>query len=60
MGRPAKLPVRDDIRQLSNPEKAAIVLLALGEEHAKAMWSMLDEEEIKEVSQIMSNLGTVS
>jgi flagellar motor switch protein FliG len=48
-----------DTARLNGPEKAAIVLLALGEEHT-AIWSSLDEEEIKEVSQAMATLGTVS
>jgi flagellar motor switch protein FliG len=48
-----------DVSRLSGPEKAAVVLLALGEEHTK-IWSSLDEEEIKEVSQAMASLGTVS
>jgi flagellar motor switch protein FliG len=49
----------DDHERLSGPEKAAIVMLALGEEHTK-LWEALDEEEIREISQVMSNLGTVS
>jgi flagellar motor switch protein FliG len=48
-----------DSSKLSGPEKAAVVLLALGEDHT-AIWEALDEEEIKEVSQAMSSLGTVS
>ncbi len=48
-----------DVKNLSGPEKAAIVLLALGEEHTK-IWEALDDEEIKEVSQAMAGLGTVS
>ncbi len=48
-----------DIKNLSGPEKAAIVLLALGEDHTK-IWEALDDEEIKEVSQAMAGLGTVS
>lgn len=47
-----------DLSQLTGPEKAAIVLLSLGEEHT-AIWQMLDEEEIREISQAMANLGTV-
>ncbi|MEM8987855.1 MAG: flagellar motor switch protein FliG [Pseudomonadota bacterium] len=50
----------DDPNKLTGPEKAAVILLSLGEENGKNLWEMLDEEEIKEVSQIMSNLGTVS
>ena len=48
-----------DLKNLSGPEKAAIVLLALGEEHTR-IWESLDDEEIKEVSQAMAGLGTVS
>jgi len=48
-----------DPARLSGPERAAVVLLALGEEH-KTIWEHLDEEEIKEISQAMASLGTVS
>jgi flagellar motor switch protein FliG len=47
-----------DLSRYSGAEKAAIVLMSLGEE-AKKLWSMLDEEEIKEVSQSMAALGIV-
>src|SRR5258705_13602040 len=60
MARAPKAPVKEDLRALSGPDRAAIFLLSLGEEHGNKLWSMLDEEEIKEVSQLMSNLGTVS
>ena len=49
----------DDPARLSGPEKAAVMLLALGDE-GESLWQQLDEEEIREVSQAMSNLGTVS
>ncbi|PZR33923.1 flagellar motor switch protein FliG [Caulobacter segnis] len=49
----------NDVQKLSGPEKAAIVLLALGEDHTR-IWEALDDEEIKEVSQAMAGLGTVS
>ena len=48
-----------DSSRLNGPEKAAIVLLAMGEDH-NTIWQQLDEEEIKEVSQAMAGLGTVS
>ncbi len=51
--------VIDDPKRLSGVEKAAVVLLALGEEHV-ALWEAMDDEEIKEISQAMSSLGTVS
>jgi flagellar motor switch protein FliG len=47
-----------DTSKLTGPEKAAVVLLALGEEHAH-VWQQLDEDEIKEISQAMASLGTV-
>lgn len=52
--------VRDDFRGLSGPERAAIMMLALGEEHASKLFALMDDEEIKELSQTMANLGTVS
>ncbi len=52
--------VREDFRSLSGPEKTAIFLLAVGEEHARVLVDKLDEDEIREISQVMSNLGTVS
>ncbi len=56
----AKTAVKDDIRQLSGAERSAIIMLSLGEDHSAKIWKMMDEEEIKEVSQVMSTLGTVS
>src|SRR6201994_1088920 len=52
--------VKDDIRSLSGAERAAVIMLSLGEEHSQRIWEMMDEEEIKEVSQVMSSLGSVS
>jgi flagellar motor switch protein FliG len=52
--------VREDYRSLSSPEKAAILLMSLGEEHASKMFALMSDDEIKEISQIMANLGTVS
>ncbi|HWA90443.1 MAG TPA: flagellar motor switch protein FliG [Rhizomicrobium sp.] len=60
MSRAAKNAVKDDIRQLTGAERSAVLLLSLGEEHSSQLWKMMDEEEVKEVSQVMSNLGSVS
>ena len=49
----------DDPNKLSGPEKAAVILLALGEEHT-ALWERLDDDEVKEISQAMATLGNVS
>lgn len=48
-----------DASKLSGPEKAAVVLLSLGEDHAK-VWQQLDEEEIKVISQAMASLGQIN
>jgi flagellar motor switch protein FliG len=60
MSKALKTTVKEDIRALSGAERAAIVMLSLGEDHSERIWQMMDEEEIKEVSQVMSNLGSVS
>jgi flagellar motor switch protein FliG len=60
MAKAAKPPVKDDVRSLSGAERAAIIMLSLGEDHSAKLWSMMDEEEVKEVSQVMSNLGSIS
>jgi len=56
----AKSATKEDIRQLTGAERSAIIMLSLGEEHSAKIWKMMDEDEIKEVSQDMSTLGTVS
>ena len=52
--------VREDYRTLSGAEKAAILMLSLGEEHSARLFALMDDEEIKEISACMANLGTVS
>ena len=49
----------NDATKLNGAEKAAVVLLSLGEEHHQ-LWEALDDEEIKEISQAMSTLGNVT
>ena len=55
-----KKKVREDINKTNGAERAAIVMLALGEEYSSGIWQNLDDDEIRELSQVMSNLGTVS
>jgi flagellar motor switch protein FliG len=50
---------RTDFRTLSGPQKAAIMMLALGEEHTSKLWPLLHDDEIKEISQTMASLGTI-
>jgi len=55
-----KLAPKEDARQLTGAERSAIIMLSLGEEHSAKLWQMMDEDEVKEVSQVMSTLGSVS
>jgi flagellar motor switch protein FliG len=50
---------RSDIKELSGAEKAAVLMLSLGEEYGKVVWPLLDDEEIKEISQAMASLGPI-
>ena len=52
--------VREDYRNITGPEKSAILLMSLGEDQAAKLFSHLDDEEIKEISQVMASLGNVS
>jgi len=49
----------DDNRVLTGPQKAAVLMLALGETHCAQLFSMMHEDEIKEVSSAMAQLGPV-
>ena len=52
--------MREDFRGLSGAEKAATLVLAMGEENAVKLFGHMDEEEIRELSQSMANLGSIS
>ncbi len=52
--------VRENLKSLSGPEKAAVFILSLSEEQASAIFELLEDDEIKELSQVMASLGTVS
>mgnify|MGYP006271945149 FL=1 len=48
-----------DPNELAGAEKAAVILLALGDEQ-RALWEKMDDEEIRIVSQAMVRLGNVT
>ncbi len=52
--------VREDYRTMSGPEKAALLMMSVGEDNATRLFSIMDDDEIKELSQAMANLGNVS
>ncbi len=49
----------EQTRNLSGPEKAALLMLTIGEENAGKLFSMMHDDEIRELSQHMSSLGSV-
>jgi flagellar motor switch protein FliG len=46
-------------RQLTGPERAAVLMLALGEQHGAKIWNLLDDDDLRQLSIVMSTLGTV-
>jgi hypothetical protein len=46
-------------KPLRGPQKAAILMLAMGEEYATRFFTRMHEDEIRDLSQAMSQLGTV-
>ena len=51
---------REDYRTLTGTEKAAIFLLALGEDYTAKVFEHMDDDEIMEISQTMAGLGKVN
>ena len=51
--------IKEDYRSITGPQKAAIMMLSLGDEQAGTLLGMMEDDEIKELTQIMANLGTV-
>lgn len=47
------------MRTLNGPQKAAALMLALGEEHAAPLFARMHEDEIRDLSIAMSTLGTL-
>ena len=46
-------------RQLSGPERAGILMLALGDQYGEKVWKLLDDDELRQLSVVMSTLGTI-
>ncbi len=48
-----------DFGGLRGTDKAAMLLLALGDDNASNIFQLMDDEEIKEISQSMASLGSI-
>jgi flagellar motor switch protein FliG len=46
-------------RKLTGPERAAVLMLSLGDQYGGKIWSMLDDDELRQLSIVMSTLGNV-
>jgi flagellar motor switch protein FliG len=46
-------------RKLTGPERAAVLMLSLGEQYGGKIISLLEDDELRELSTVMSSLGTV-
>ena len=49
-----------ELKGLTGQQKAGILMMAIGEDRAARLFGIMDEEELKEPSQEMANLGTVN
>jgi flagellar motor switch protein FliG len=52
-------PTSKSKRRLTGPERVAVLMLALGEQHGAKIWGMLDDDELRQISVVMSTIGTV-
>ena len=59
--RDARQPPGDNSRprKLTGPERAAVLMLALGEQYGGKIWNLLDDDELRQISVVMSTLGTI-
>ncbi|MEZ5669641.1 MAG: flagellar motor switch protein FliG [Alphaproteobacteria bacterium] len=46
--------------KLTGPDRVAILMLALGDEHVSKLFTEMQDEEIREISQHMASLGAVA
>src|SRR5882724_7444705 len=46
-------------KALTGPERAAVLMLSLGEKYGAKIWKLLDDDELRQLSIVMSTLGTV-
>jgi flagellar motor switch protein FliG len=57
---PSVARIKEDYRSLTGPQKAAIMMMSLGQDQSAKMLAMMEDDEIRELSQTMANLGNIS
>src|SRR5215467_5500622 len=55
----AKRQAGKEKQNIPGPRRAAMLMLALGEQYGGKVWELLDDDEVRELSLAMSTLGTV-
>lgn len=56
----SRAPARSGrVQQLTGAQRAAVLMLALGEEYGGKIWALLDDDELRILTQTMSSLGTI-
>ena len=51
--------MKNELRGVDGPRKAAMIMLALNEDQAAKLFGMMTDEEIKEITTAMASLGNV-
>ena len=52
--------IREEYASLTGPEKAAVMLLTLGEAKAAPLLERMEESEVRMVSRSMATLGSIT
>ena len=52
-------PEPTSVRRLTGPERAAVLMLSLGEQYGAKIWGLLDDDELRQLSVTMSSLGMI-
>src|SRR5258706_6881677 len=55
----SRRPEKPASRKLTGPQRAAVLMLSLGEQYGSKIWNQLDDDELREISIVMSTLGTI-
>ena len=53
------MDANEDFRGLTGPQKAAMLILSIGDEQAAKLFEMMGDEEIREVSLALASLGRI-
>jgi flagellar motor switch protein FliG len=53
------MDANEDFRGLTGPQKAAMLILSIGDEQAAKLFEMMGDEEIREVSLALASLGQI-